>query len=96
MSSFGHGEELVLIPTCAWSHQKLEIAVFRRDRARCSYRSIAISCFNSCDRINASCRGPSGVEVKKFVRSAIGISGAFSLRRLRIAASFVRRSARDS
>jgi hypothetical protein len=44
---------------------KARIADFRRDRARCSYRSIVINCFASCDRINASCCGPSGVDVKK-------------------------------
>ena len=66
------------------------MANLRRDSARRSYRSMACICFVSCDRIVANFCGPCGVEVRNFAKAAIGMSGAFGRRSLRMTATFIR------
>jgi hypothetical protein len=59
-----------LQPVTRRASSRARIAIFRRNRASRSYRSIANNRFASCGRIIANFSGPCGVEVKNFVRAA--------------------------
>ena len=72
------------------------IAIFRRDRARRSYRSMADNCRAFSDRMVASFSDPFGVAVRYLCQIRTGICGALGCSNLQMTFSFFRVSARDS